>query len=294
MRKLLNSAFVVILLLCLGYAYLVWQNNRAVAAPRQAELRATFDRSIDWLENNEDTIMTIHNEVLWWMLQQAAQHSADSRLQRLFGKYEEKQLKKAYGNVWRPLFYPGTWTPVRFENIASLPDYNQHFIYAISCDRELEQVPGIMAQNRAGFCDQHRLRPACVTHQLMGIRFLQRSGCGDPDELQDTVVQLQHRIQRQLTWDPRVVDVYLQRVLMLAESGNPDAIKPVWLQSVINAQRPDGGWSGLEPLLPVGNGRYLAIGSRGFTIVRPASNFHATAQGVLLFSILAHAVTEQQ
>ena len=108
------------------------------------------------------------------------------------------------------------------------------------------------------------------------------------------MVQLQHRIQRQLTWDPRVVDGYLQRVLMLAESGNADAIKPVRLQNIIETQRPDGGWSGIDALLPVGNGRYLAFGSRGFTISRPASDFHATAQDVLLFSILAHPVTEQE
>jgi hypothetical protein len=81
---------------------------------------------------------------------------------------------------------------------------------------------------------------------------------------------------------------------MLAEAGSADAIKPVRLQNIIEAQRPDGGWSGIDALLPVGNGRYLAFGSRGFTISRPASDFHATAQGLLLSSILAHPVTEQE
>ncbi|UCE75891.1 MAG: hypothetical protein JSU62_08375 [Gammaproteobacteria bacterium] len=235
------------------------------------------------------------NEVLWWMIQQAAEHSADARLQRLFGRYEEKRIGKAYGNIWRPLFYPGTWTPVKFEDIASFPDYNQHFVYAITCDKELEQVPGIAAQNRVGFCDPRPLSPACVTHQLMGIRFLQRSECGNPDELQATVEKLQQRIHRQLTWDPRVVDVYLQRVLMLAESGDARSIKPIWVQNAMEAQRPDGGWSGIEPLLPLGAERYLAFGSRGFTIIRsPVSDFHATAQGVLLFSILVQAATDSQ
>jgi hypothetical protein len=76
-----------------------------------------------------------------------------------------------------------------------------------------------------------------------------------------------------------VLDVYLQRALMLAESGNAHCIKPVWLQTVIKAQRPDGGWSGIDPLLPVGNGRYPEFGGRAFTTRHPASEFHATAPG---------------
>jgi hypothetical protein len=91
-----------------------------------------------------------------------------------------------------------------------------------------------------------------------------------------------------------VVDVYLQRVLMLAESGDARSIKPIWLQNVIEAQRPDGGWSGVDPLLPLGAGRYLGFDGRGFTLRRPVSDFHATAQGVLLFSILAQAATDSQ
>lgn len=183
---------------------------------------------------------------------------------------------------------------MKFEDIASFPYYNWHFIYAITCDRDLEQIPEITAQNEAGFCDRYPLRPACVTHQLMGIRLLQDRECGTAEVLADIVEQLQQRIHRQLTWDPRVVDVYLQRVLMLAESGDARSIKPIWLQNVIEAQRPDGGWSGVDPLLPLGAGRYLGFGGRGFTLRRPVSDFHATAQGVLLFSILAQAATDSQ
>jgi len=161
-------------------------------------------------------------------------------------------------------------------------------MYAITCDRELQQVPGIAAQNQPGFCDEHPLRPACVTHQLMGVRLLQDRGCGNPDELQDTLQQLQQRIHRQLTWDPRVVDVYLQRVLMLAESGAVGTIKPIWVQNIIEAQQPDGGWGGFDPWIPVGGGYYLGFGGRGFSPGQPQSDFHATTQNVLLFSILAH------
>ena len=108
------------------------------------------------------------------------------------------------------------------------------------------------------------------------------------------MAQLQHRIQRQLTWDPRVVNVHPQRVLMLAESGNSHSIPPARLQNVTTAQRPDGGWSGMDPLLPAGNGRYPGFGGRGFRTRHPASDSHATAQGVLLLSIVTPTVTEQR
>jgi hypothetical protein len=88
---------------------------------------------------------------------------------------------------------------VKFEDIASFPYYNWHFIYAITCDRDLEQIPEITAQNEAGFCDRYPLRPACVTHQLMGIRLLQDRECGTAEVLADIVEQLQQRIHRQLT-----------------------------------------------------------------------------------------------
>jgi len=53
------------------------------------------------------------------MIQQAAERSGDRRLKQLFERYEQRYLREAYDNRWRPLFYPGTWTAVRFEDIAS-------------------------------------------------------------------------------------------------------------------------------------------------------------------------------
>jgi hypothetical protein len=54
---------------------------------------------------------------------------------------------------------------------------------------------------------------------------------------------------------------------------------------LLDAQQPDGGWSSFMPLLALGGGRYLGT-SRLLTIGTPRSNFHMTAQGVLLFTLL--------
>ena len=93
------------------------------------------------------------------------------------------------------------------------------------------------------------------------------------------------------TWDFRgVVDSYLQKILMLAESGAAERIKPIWLKRVINAQRIDGGWDDFDEIFPLNSGR--SFGWAGWSahgwmwIHRPKSNFHTTAQGLYLMSLL--------
>lgn len=78
------------------------------------------------------------------------------------------------------------------------------------------------------------------------------------------------------------------------DSGARDRVKPVWakpawLRRVLDAQTADGGRSGMQPLLPLGNGRVLGFSQRGVGMGEPCANFHVTAQGVLLLSLLLHA-----
>jgi len=290
MAKLIRRTllFVVIPVL-LFYAYLLWINNRTQPMPAATQLDQAREQAIGWLLDNHNRIVDETNDMLWRMIQQAGEVSGDPRLLSLFADYENAHLKHNHRSIWRPLFYPGSWSGVRPEDIAGLPYYNQHFIYAISCDSDLGNIESIAAQNHPDFCDTYPLKPACVTHQLMGIRLMQRIECGSAPELAATVSALQDRIVRQLTFDPRVVDIYLQRVLMLTESGASDRVKPVWLARVLEAQLADGGWSGFQPLIPLGEDKQtLGFAQKGIGIGTAHSNFHATAQGVLLLTLLTH------
>ena len=286
MRILTRSIVIIILLITLTYAWLAWKNNQTLTGPEPAQLQTTLDKSIQWLLQNRERILKQRNAILWHMVQQAGEITGDARLQQLFSEYDQRYLGRQQKNVWRPLFYPGTWVAISYEDIAALPYYNLHFIYAILCDEELGSVPEILAQNDPAFCNRHPLRPACATHQLMGILLLQRSQCGDTAELDNTTQQLQQRIRKQLVLDPRVVDVYMQRVLMLVESGADDLVKPVWIKNLIDAQRADGGWSPFEPVLPLWGDLYIGFDQRILAIRKAQSHFHMTAQGVLLFSLL--------
>lgn len=292
-KALLTLLLFVSLALVTAYATLTYRNNRSVPMPERARIQASYDAAVAWVMSREATLLNDANPALWWMIQKSAALTGDPALNTLFERYRQKHLRGGR-NIWEPLFFPGRWIPFRTEDITRFDDYQQHFIYAISCDSELAQLPIIQAQLDADYCDSYPWRPACATHQLMGLRFMQNSRCGDAAATQAAIAALQTRIVRLLTWDPRVVDVYMRRVLMLAESGRPEAIKPIWLARLLEAQRPDGGWSGTEPLLPLPQGASLGFSARVFTLEAPVSSFHMTAQGVLLMSLLLDSAPRPQ
>jgi len=255
--------------------------------PDRGELAASLERGVGWLEGNAAALLEERNAVLWWMVREASQATGDPRLSQLFQRWEARypSLQKS---IWNHLFDEASTSPLALREVEGLPYYDQFFFYGLTCDPRLGAVERIVRQGEADFCDPlpYRLKPACVTHQLMGLRFMQRRRCGDPVKVAAVVAHLQDRIVGQLTWDPRVVDVYLQRVVMLVESGARARVRPVWIRRVLAAQRPDGGWSADQPMVSLGSGRWLGFTQYGIGLARGRSNFHATAQGVWLMSLL--------
>ena len=294
MKKALKTLSLFLLIAVIaGYAMLAFRNNQSAPMPDRARIQASYNAAVAWVTSRETALLNDSNPALWWMLQRSAALTGDPSLKALFERYRQKYLQSGR-NIWEPLFFPGRWIPFKNEDIANFSDYQQHFIYAISCDSELAQTAIIQAQLKADYCDSYPWRPACVTHQLMGLRFMQISHCGDASSTQAAISDLQTRIVRQLTWDPRVVDIYMQRVLMLAESGKLNAIKPIWIERLLAAQHKDGGWSGVQPLFTLPMGASLGFSARGFTLEEPVPDFHITAQGLLLMSLLLDATPTSQ
>ncbi len=267
-------------------AYSLYQNNRDVDMPQAGELQSSLDRAVDWLHNNRQTIMQQHNPALWWMLKEASDIHPSPRLRDFYQQYKTAYLDKQRRNIWTPYFIPGyrPYVPDIVE-LDRLHPYQLFFIYALSCDADLETEAVIRQQFQADFCGMHFLQPRCTTHQLMGVRLLQQRNCGQHEQL---AAQLLDTIETELTWDFRVTDSYLQRALMLAESGQYARIKPVWIQRILQAQMPDGGWSDFDPIIDIGRL------SPGFTSTLPRigakpSDFHASAQGIWLMALLLQA-----
>ena len=264
--------------------FLIYANNRSVVPPSEEELKTSLEESIQWLLKNRDYILTQQNSILWWMLEESGKLTNDPRLQKLTADYV-KTLHVF--SPWQHFFNPNSLAPVRQEQLEALPDYNIHFLYGLTCNQDLGELAIVQQQNQPDFCrETHPISPACLTHQLMGSRFMQRRDYGNQKETSALIATIQDKIENQLTWDPRVVDVYIQRVLMLVDSGVAERVKPIWLRKVLEAQLSDGGWGGFQPLIPLGGSRYWGFSQKLAGVGRPKSNLHATAQGVWLLSIL--------
>ena len=276
--------------LCL-YLLGFYQNNRQQPYPTQSQVEFQLESSLNWLVNHEADLLSHPNPMLWWMLYEAQSLTEDPRLQQLLSKYQQR-FPRIQEGVWAPLFGGEPRTYLSAYSVQNLPYYNQHIIYGLNCAADIaEEIPLVAQQNDAGFCfhTSYIYRPACVTHQMMGIHFLQRQNCGLLENAALVSGSLQQSIVSQLTWDFRVVDVYLQRVLMLLVTGADDKLKPVWLQRVLQHQLADGGWAGVAPIVSLG-GRSLQFTSRGIGLgpgrEEMRGDYHATAQGVLILSYL--------
>ncbi len=267
--------------------YALYQNNRDASWPQQDRMQLALDRSVQWLYDESARVTNDHNPALWWMLKEASAINENIALINFYNNYKTSVLDRNPRNVWTPYFneYYRPEVPL-IELMSSYAPYQKFFVYALSCDRDWENAPVIQAQLNADFCGLHYLKPRCVTHQQMGVRLLQQRGCGDRQQLAELSHTLQARIAAELSQDFRVTDSYLQRVLMLAEAGNFSAIKPIWVERILNAQNADGGWGDLHPLLSVGGERYIGLTSTLPAFSKQKSTYHATAQGIWLMTLL--------
>ena len=287
-KKIIYSILLFIGAILFAYMSGVYLNNRDLPQPAAELMQQRLDHSTQWLVNNEADLLQQANPMLWWMLQEAEKISHDKRIADLLNKYKQRYPQIQQG-AWGPLFGAPSRSYLGAYSVSGLPYYNQHFIYALNCAADIaEDILVVEQQNKANFCHQasYIYRPACITHQLMGINFLLEKNCNLLADINEVVKSLQGDIKWQLTFDIRVVDVYLQRVLMLLITGAEKEIKPVWIHQLIDHQLDDGGWSNFVELLPLPGEKSLGFSPKILSIGNAKSDFHATAQGVLILSSL--------
>ena len=294
-KKFIYSILLLIGAILFAYLIGVYLNNRDLPPPDAEVLQQRLDQSIQWLVNNETDLLQQANPMLWWMLQEVEKTSHDKRISELLTKYKQRYPQIQQG-VWGPLFGSPPRSYLGAYSVSGLPYYNQHFIYALNCAADIaDDILVVEQQNKAGFCHQaaYIYRPACITHQLMGINFLLQQSCNLLPDIEEVVKSLQSDIKWQLAFDIRVLDVYLQRVLMLLITGAEEEVKAVWIQQVIDHQLDDGGWSGFVSLVSLPGGKSLGFSPRILSMGNEKSNFHTTAQGVLILSSLLKNESKQ-
>jgi hypothetical protein len=287
-------ALAVALLALAGLSWLLYcehLNSVEVASPTQAQLRASFNRASAWIVQNREAVLRENNSMLWLFVREAGRLANDSRLESLASEY---QTRSTQGTIAQFFFDSAGIEHVRGANLELSDDwqaYQRLFVYGATCNSPLRFDPEVVAMLSPSACEGGHAwlrNPWCRTHQLMGLRFVQRNHCEPDADTAQTIASVQAGILTELHWDFRVEDAYLQKVWTLIESGRREDVKAVWIRRVLGAQGVDGGWNGADVIAALPGGR--AIFWRGGLLPRvgiaPESNFHATAQGVYLMALL--------
>jgi hypothetical protein len=293
------------LVLCLGVLVLTgtgWllycehSNSVEVPAPTDAELRSSLARAAAWVVANRSSLLQNNNSMLWLMVREAGRLSNDSQLTALAREYQAQSTDHTVSRF----FFDSSGIEQMHEATILLSsdweDYQRLFVYGATCNVPLRSDPDVAALLSPSGCANGHLwfrYPWCRTHQLMGLRFVQRNHCEPDEETARTVKSVQDLIISELKWDFRVCDAYLQRVWTLVESGRRNDVKAIWLRRILNAQRSDGGWDGTDVIVHLPGGRVVCWQSTlsAHMIPMPASNFHTTAQGLYLMALLLDGQT---
>lgn len=287
---------VAVLLGAWGWTQL--QINKEDSALTQQEAMQSYLHAVSWLKANESSVLTQGNSALWWMIDTAARRSGDPYLNELV----ERHLRFVYQGLltnspWMRLVRPRS--PVRedAQPEEGLERYQRFFLAAATCRPDDDTRPFLMG---------HVCRPAltkvwlsdrvCSTHHLMGLMIHHRNGCKATPDAARLQGELLDDIEAQARLDPFMRDAALQRVLMLAWVGGAERPQSSWVRRVQQAQQADGGWSGetslpewphfIQPHFIRTMGARLT--GRPWRRSAPPSDFHASAQGLLLMALLAH------
>lgn len=291
-RVLALCAAALAISLIAWLSYCEYRNSRDVPPPTQAELRAHLERATGWIFANSVRVSNDNNPMLWLFLRNAAQLTGDAQLSGMVSEYQTRYLKGTLSQFFfdpsgseqlagRRINFPDNWA-----------DYQRLFVYGATCNNSVREDPAVLSLLTRSGCDPHLMwlrSPWCHTHQLMGLRFVQQNHCEPNTETAQLVTTVQTSILTELHWDFRVEDAYLQKVLTLVESGRRKDVKPIWVRRILDAQRADGGWDGADIVAHLPGDRVLLWeGGRLYPWIsaQPASNLHATAQGLYLLALL--------
>jgi hypothetical protein len=290
-HRWLASSLVVIVGACAAFGWCEYRNNTEAVPPTAAEVHASFDAATAWIMQRRSQVLSENNAMLWLFVRQASRLAANEPLAALATRFENESAR---GTVNQFLFEPAIDArtrdlPIQLDD--SWAAYQRLFIYGSTCNTGLSFDPQVQSELSPEACASRRgwlHDPWCRTHQLMGLRFVQRNHCEPDEQVARTIAATQAGILAELSWDFRVEDAYLQKVWTLIESGRRDAIKPVWIRRILAAQRADGGWSGQDEILRLPGDRALFWTGGSYPRIGPVpqSDFHATAQGLYLMALL--------
>ncbi len=305
LRKVLSwLAFMAVSSVALAYAL----GNRPVDPPTLAQRQAHLERAITWVVNNEGVLRDDANVALWQMVDVTANLTGDPRLHAIVQRANQRLFPEGGTHgPWMRMMSPQAKVDPTLISPSELEGYQLDFLSALTCGTTESVWSSSDQWRRTNQC-----RPlwrnmtvgdrACSTHQLMALNILQRMACPGMVAAPGLQEELVQDIRWLLRADPLMKDVYIQRVLMLMWTRGEGALEPIWLHRVMAAQQSDGGWMWrLQiPEAPTGMDlwdlhRWLSRHWPGlFNPHLKHTDFHASAQGLLLMALAVQAAQQAQ
>lgn len=261
--------------------------DRPVTLP---ELQSVRERAVQWMVDHEGSVLDDGNSALWLMVKTSAGISGDARLAHLTTRYMEQWMPPGEdAKGWRRTLQPDSHEAIDFEELRGMHGYQQFFMYGLSCDQRLMQWPSVREHLAGQACPMHLLwalkDSTCSSHQMLGLRYVKERGCQPGVDVDAAIDHTRVALKHLLALDFRVRDVYVQRALALWWGGFSSDVDPGALTRIVRAQLSDGGWSDHHVLFKA-DPLYLAMGgSHGLTVEEAPSDFHVTAQALLLIDM---------
>src|SRR5262249_22959366 len=155
-----------------------YRNSRELPFPSDEELRTSFSRAADWVLKRREQVLNEDNAMLWLFVREAAKASGDPRLSALAEEYQSRHTDPW---LWHYVFDSSDRERVARDYIllpGNFPDYNRLFIYGATCNRSVREDGDVLALLEPSACGSILAglhQPWCRTHQLMGLRLIQRN-----------------------------------------------------------------------------------------------------------------------
>lgn len=261
LRKAVTALLVsAVLIGVFGTALLVCNNVSFVGDETFAkQMDAAMERGLVWTRAHKGEIIKRRNIGLLKMLNEIKQLRPTPVFSDIVSSF---MAAPGRPQCWKRLIDPN-WPIDELElNEAIKNEYldNKWTLYAMAPDKA-KITPGQMQ-----LFEPREWSGRELVHQLNALMILRETE-GASRELDELIEHLANRLSNELVFDIGLVDI--GKVAFILKAGFPEKIRRKWVERIVTAQLPDGGW----------DGRLFCFTSDSrplFGFSAPPSNQHAT------------------
>ncbi len=127
------SILLLVALLTSGYLYLVYTNSIESTKSSAEDIQLSLDRSINWVLQNQDEIVQIHNPALWWFLNESALLTKNIELAKLVKQYRTTVI--APTSMWQGYFKENSsiaYIPNMFDGLAKYQQFRDCKLFCVT------------------------------------------------------------------------------------------------------------------------------------------------------------------